>query len=445
MNEQCDIKRFPTGTEGLGKCVNKVLLACITVMSTGFGLLAGERPAVESDSTEVHFLQSKSTLDPRLDDNKARLDSLIDIIRDRRDSVDRYRLTNIMVVGSASPEGSVAINRRLSERRALNIFNYIGERVPLDSSLTKFEFLGRDWRGLYRLVAADPRVPYRQSVLDLLSPLAQPDVMTPAQSDRLLAALKKLHGGKPYLYLYTHLFPQLRNSRLFVEYELIAPRPIVVDTVVPPLPVVIEIPDTLTSSVDTPLDEPLLPQATCRPFYMGLKTNRLSDGLLVPNIGAEFYLGKNWSVVGNWTYGWWDRNRSHWYWRGYGGDVALRKWFGAKADAKPLTGHHIGVYAGVLTFDFETGGKGYMGGRPGHSLWDRCLCTAGIEYGYSMPIARRLNLDFTIGIGYIGGKIVKYHPEGNKYVWDSTRKFNAVLPTKLEVSLVWLIGCGNHN
>ena len=86
-----------------------------------------------------------------------------------------------------------------------------------------------------------------------------------------------------------------------------------------------------------------------------------------------------------------------------------------------------------------------MGGRPHHSLWDRSLANAGIEYGYSLPVARRLNIDFTIGIGYLGGHYVKYHPEGKTYVWDSLNKLTWVGPTKAEISLVWLIGNDNYN
>ena len=69
----------------------------------------------------------------------------------------------------------------------------------------------------------------------------------------------------------------------------------------------------------------------------------LYDALLIPNIGLEVDLGKRWSIAANWMYGWWDNDSRHWYWRAYGGDVAIRKWVGSAAGKKPLTGHHIGV------------------------------------------------------------------------------------------------------
>ena len=43
-----------------------------------------------------------------------------------------------------------------------------------------------------------------------------------------------------------------------------------------------------------------------------------------------------------------------------------------------------------------------MGGKPGGTLWEKMNYAVGLEYGYSLPVARRLNLDFVIGLGYWG-------------------------------------------
>ena len=174
-----------------------------------------------------------------------------------------------------------------------------------------------------------------------------------------------------------------------------------------------------------------------KPFYMALKTNALYDVLAIPNIGVEFYLGKKWSVATNWHYAWWKADPSSWYWRTYGGDVALRKWFGRKASKKPLTGHHIGVYGQILTYDFETGDRGYLG--------DRWSYAAGVEYGYSLPIKKRINIDFTVGLGYLSGEYKEYLPMDDCYVWQATKNRKWFGPTKAEISLVWLLGKGNTN
>ena len=183
----------------------------------------------------------------------------------------------------------------------------------------------------------------------------------------------------------------------------------------------------------------------CSPFYMDIRTNMLYDAALLPTLGADFYIGKHFSIGGNWTYAWWSKNSKHRYWRAYGGDLNLQWFFGERAQEKPLQGHHIGVYGQILTYDFEFHGKGWMGGKPGGDLWDKMHWGVGLNYGYSLPVGRRLNIDFVIGLGYMTGTYYTYKPIDNCYVWQSTKTRHYFGPTKAEVSLVWLIGCGNYN
>lgn len=189
---------------------------------------------------------------------------------------------------------------------------------------------------------------------------------------------------------------------------------------------------------------------SCKPFYMGIKTNMLYDLGAIPNIGAEFYLCANFSIVGNWQYSWWNSDKKAWYWRTYGGDVALRYWMGKASRNKPLTGHHLGLYGQMITYDFEVGGRGYIAdsGFGKDKSEDASLgwnWAAGLEYGYSLPIARRLNIDFTLGVGYHWGTFKEYLPIDGHYVWQATKRRKYIGPTKCEISLVWLIGCGNYN
>lgn len=169
-------------------------------------------------------------------------------------------------------------------------------------------------------------------------------------------------------------------------------------------------------------------------FYMGVRSNMLYDALLVPNIGVELYWKQNWSVACNWMYAWWKNDHRHHYWRVYGGDLEVRYWLN-KAAEKPLKGHHIGLYGQMLTYDFELGGEGVLA--------DKWTYGCGVSYGYSLPVARRLNIDFTAGVGYLHGLYKKYLPVDNHYVWQSTHKRNCIFPTKVEISLVWLIGNEN--
>lgn len=408
------------------------------------GQVAAQNVHEARDSVKIYFRQGKIELDPEFRNNRKSLNRIADSLRTSyADSV--YRLQKILVVGGASPEGSVKLNKWLSEKRAGVLFDYLSRYGTLPDSLKTTDFIGRDWNGLIRLVENDPEVPYREETLALLREIAGGAWGDASSHGDHLERLRQLREGVPYYYMYKLLFPELRASRLYLWYEKVWNPTALVPQ--PKTETEVLVPQTDTAFVrDTVIvrDTVYLP-AQCPPFYMNIRTNMLYDALLVPNIGVEFYIGKDWSVVANWMYGWWKRDHSHWYWRAYGGDIALRKWFGKAAKEKPLTGHHLGIYGQMFTYDFETGGKGYMGGKPGGTLWDKMNWAAGVEYGYSLPVARRLNIDFTIGVGYWGGTYHEYKPVDGCYVWQSTKQRHWFGPTKAEVSLVWLIGRGNYN
>lgn len=169
-----------------------------------------------------------------------------------------------------------------------------------------------------------------------------------------------------------------------------------------------------------------------------IKTNTLYDVALTPNIGLEVGLGKGWSIAGNVMYGWWT-DRSKFYWRAYATDIGVRKYFGSGHKDK-LSGHHLGLYAGMMSWDFELGGRGYI--CDFREEWGRYF---GIDYGYSLPVAKNLNIDFALGLGYAGGRYKEYLPALNAfskewhYVWQATDKLHYFGPTRLEVSLVWVL------
>lgn len=394
---------------------------------------------VVQDSVKINFRTGKTNLEMDLGNNRRVLEDIKDRLQLNADDSVYYRLQNVLVVGGASPEGSVVLNKNLSERRAETLFNYLAQYGTFPDSLRHFTFLGRDWEGLYRLVDADLNLPYRDETLTLLRGIVDDVKKGLGGKADAVQRLQALRGGKPYWYMYREHFPALRASSMYITYT---------EVKLPSFSAHTSLKKCFDMPVTTLVEPPLAlqePEEEEKPFYMAFKTNLLYDVLLVPNVGAEFYLGKNWSAGANWMYGWWKHDTDHWYWRMYGGDVYLRKWFGKKAKEKPLTGHHIGVYAQAFTYDFETGGRGYMGGKPGGTFWDQSDYAFGVEYGYSHPIARRLNLDFTLGIGYWGGKYHEYLPEDDCYVWQATKNRKWFGPTKAEVSLVWLVGKGNYN
>lgn len=435
----------------------RCLMANLILLSVLFAgsYSADAQQTIESDTTEIciYFKCDHSTFDPEYRNNGLSMDDFVRKIEGfRRDST--CILRSVTVTGSASPDGNTDLNKKLAAKRAANIGNYLQGRLGLDESLLRIESVGIDWRGLYDAVSVSG-MPYRDEVLAILSNSPEWIVRGGVVVDGRKRRLQMLQGGRVWRDMSEHIFPYLRYGQVGVVCEIVEkPRTVIavepVSEPTEPLSPAFEPAsesvvaeesqtDTLAVSSIDPAPE------TRKPFYMALKTNMLYDMALVPNVGAEFYLGRRWSIGIDWMYGWWNSNKRHNYWRIYGGDLTVRKWLGRRAAGKPLAGHHIGIYGQAFTYDFETGGRGYMGGMPGGTLWDKLNYAAGVEYGYSLPVARRLNIDFTLGVGYWGGEYKEYLPIDGHYVWQATKRRHWFGPTKAEISLVWLIGRGNYN
>lgn len=393
-----------------------------------------------SDTLEVYFRQGYSSWDPAYMGNGQRMEAFVKRF-DELHNKDRVfnKISKIHIVSGCSPEGSWALNQKLSKNRATRIRGVLKSYISLPDSVIVEDSRGINWAGLREMVVADPNVPYKEEVLEKLdnAPELQKNDQGKMVEVRKLR-LMYLRDGKPWQYMYKNHFPHLRSFNLQIvieweKYEAVKTEVAGGDTIparpyqMPPLGYFVAWPEA--KELPQPVDS--------GNFYMAIKTNLLYDALITPNIGVEFYLGKRWSVAGNWMYAWWKSDPDSWYHRTYGGDLEFRKWFGRKAAQKPLQGWHIGLYGQMVTYDFDWGGRGYLG--------DRWSWAGGVAVGYSTPIAKRLNLDFNLGIGYLGGEYKEYLPIDDCYVWQVTKQRHWFGPTKAEISLVWLIGRGNIN
>lgn len=383
----------------------------------------------------IYFHQGKSYFDPHYKDNEERLKKFVEEVYFRSDDPS-MSIKRILINSGASPEGPQPLNERLSKNRADAIIRYLKANTSLTDSLLIVHSPGVDWDGLAILVENSEAVPDKDTVLSIIrsKEYGEDDIAR-------RKSLETLNGGRAYRWMYSNLFPLVRHSRASIAYvsrhRQETDIPAVISSL-PPLPTLSSL-----SEQGIPIPEPVYKKPDY--FYMSLQTNMLYDALAVPNLGIEFYLGKGFSIDANWMYAWWHSDPSHVYWRTYGGDIALRKWFGRSAKEKPLTGHHLGLYGQILTYDFAFGGLGQIGGIPTGAIWDKANYAIGLEYGYSVPIGRRLNLDFTLGAGYFTGEYHEYLPQDGCYVWQSTKQRHWIGPTKAEISLVWLLGRGNCN
>ncbi len=419
---------------------------------------------------ELHFRKGYSKFEPDFKDNRLSLNKLTEFFAEINENPNS-EILSIDIIGFSSPEGKYSCNKILSAKRAKSIRDFLHQIAVLQNSIIEIDSNSIDWNGLILLVEAS-NMPYRDKVLDILYNTPEWIIYDGKIKDGRIRQLGMLKGGRPYIYMYENFFDKLRRTNIVISYSteiLLEKDTLVTDTTsVRVIPVetedyketVVAIDSTdIMESIDStdiviskdsadvvmPQDstESIVPiepiesfEEEFKPLYLAAKTNILYDLALVPNFAVEVYLGKGWSIEGNWNYAWWTKDIKHFYWRIYGGELGLRKYFGKKAAEKPLTGHHLGIYFQGFTYDFELGGRGYL---------SNFSYGVGLGYGYSLPITKRINLDFSLGLGFIGGEYKVYDPDDGCYVWKETRQRRWIGPSKADISLVWLIGRGNYN
>lgn len=379
---------------------------------------------------EVHFRFDNDKLDLNYMGNKRALSRFAHVI----DSLGLHTIDSVVIVSQSSPEGVYLHNLNLSRKRAATMRKTIEQRHPELSSRLRVHPDGESWIQLREYVLNDPNM--KQKTINKVLSIIDSDVNIETKKWRL-------EQQPIFRYLRTTYYPRIRNSMFYIIYfdapiamaqveNVIATfDDIALTDTFPTLPIVFP-----TDSIPRPMVFPDLRAMSKKSIGWALKSNLLYDAALVPNIGAELILPKRWSITSSLEFAWW--NTDSWYWRVYGGELAVRKWFG-RTHRRPLTGHHIGLYAQALTYDFLVGGRGYQSGDPGQNIFDRASYAVGLEYGYSHPLTNRLRLDFVLGIGYQGGKYNVYSHQDDCYVFEGTKKRSFIGPTKAEVSLVWLL------
>lgn len=415
-------------------------------------LLANAYAASIQDSlrTTIYFRPGYSLLELSYRDNAANMKALTQGIQTIKGNP-CVQLQHIRILSAASPEGNSALNKRVAKRRGERLRDYLKETLVLPDSIFTVSSAGEDWQGLAALIAKE-KTPWRNKALQIIRHTPEWVTRNGKVVDGRKRQLQNLDGGKAWKYMLDNHFYTLRTGAVVVcEVKTLAAEstPSAAEASLeqarqeqarlesasqqsasqspssPPFP-------AIPSQVHPSSESQSPPVAS----YFALKSNLLYDALLVPNLSLEASIGSGWTLGAGGMFAWWSKDAKHRYWRIYGGGLEIRKYFGALSKSKPLQGHHLGIYGDFLTYDFEFGAKGYQ---------SKATYAAGIKYGYSHPIAKRLNLDFALGIGYLHSNYKTYVPRDGCYVYQETKKRKWLGPTQAEISLVWLLGKGNTN
>lgn len=410
-------------------------------------LLANAYAASIQDSlrTTIYFRPGYSLLELSYRDNAANMKALTQGIQTIKGNP-CVQLQHIRILSAASPEGNSALNKRVAKRRGERLRDYLKETLVLPDSIFTVSSAGEDWQGLAALIAKE-KTPWRNKALQIIRHTPEWVTRNGKVVDGRKRQLQNLDGGKAWKYMLDNHFYTLRTGAVVVcEVKTLAAEstPSAAEASQEQARLESASQQSASQSPSSP-PFPAIPsqvhpssesQAPPVASYFALKSNLLYDALLVPNLSLEASIGSGWTLGAGGMFAWWSKDAKHRYWRIYGGGLEIRKYFGTLSKSKPLQGHHLGIYGDFLTYDFEFGAKGYQ---------SKATYAAGIKYGYSHPIANRLNLDFALGIGYLHSNYKTYVPRDGCYVYQETKKRKWLGPTQAEISLVWLLGKGNTN
>lgn len=169
-----------------------------------YRMIVLERTVYDNTKALIDFRQGKSEVDTLLGDNASELRRIRRCIDDVV-SREEFVLDSLVVVASCSPEGTYALNRKLSRARSKAMLEYIHEYVPDEwrDSLRTSE-LPENWAQLEKLVESDSLMSSeaKGKILETIRGVDAPD-----ERDRKLSRMPE------YKYLREKLYPQLRSVR----------------------------------------------------------------------------------------------------------------------------------------------------------------------------------------------------------------------------------------
>ena len=370
---------------------------------------------INSPKIERGFQNNAQTLDKMKEDIEATL------------AQDGTLPDSLLILSTASPDGSYAFNRWLADARAKSTEKLLLKMFPqFKDAHIKVEFLEEDWDGLRQVLRQHPDFPQREEMLKVIDRKSGID-----DKEKALRSLKK---GWRYL-VNNHIYA-LRNSSITLcvvmtggtdEYMRFEPLPQDVKGI------------SYTPEFKAPErvfnPEPRKYERNIETMKMvlGVRTNFVAPG---QNIGIEIPIKDNWSIVMEHWYPWFVSKTNRWCTEQMAWFLEGRYWLPSEkyawSDTQRLIGHAVGVYLSGGYYDYQKRTHGSQGE----------YMNVGVDYTFAMPIAQhRLRLEFNIGLGFVRTWYRPYKPSSDfeHLIKDPGIKYktsNFFGPTRGGVSLI---------
>lgn len=384
-----------------------------------------EQTASQRDSLSskpIYFPLGSSVIDPSFKKNNEALRQLGFMLTD---TMIISHLDSVRVTATTSPEGNPTYNRTLATKRVQAVKNYIEQNYPRigQEKISTYGYV-ESWTHLRSVISTT--TPYYTQIVSVLD-----QRLTPQATE---SRLRVIDRGKAWGEIIRNYLPEMRSGATVVIYthrktatpptapvEEPAAAPVLVVVSTEPIPVIEEV-------------VLVLPEPIRRPLF-ALKTNLLYDAMTALNIEVEVPIGQRWSIAGEYIFPWWLSNRKQRCLQSLSGYLEGRYWFGDRTNRRQLTGWFAGVYAGGGYYDVEWGDKGYQG---------EFIIPIALSGGYAHQIGRNLSMEYSLGIGYMRTAYREYAPKicldgAQRLIRQCSGTFNWIGPTRVKVSLVWMI------
>jgi len=343
------------------------------------------------------------------------------------------KIDSITIYSYASPEGSYAVNKRLSRERGKTAKQYLLSLIPAERHLPDSLFIidptAENWEGLREKIYYQYQHDDKDEILAVLD-------RTDITDERRKVLLKRLNGGRSWRYIVKEIMPHLRYATWISVWQRIK-----VDRVIEePASLRVDFPEMEQPVLKPiPMPPPIIEEDT--KTILALKSNLLYDALSWVNFSVEVPIGERFSALYYHQFPWWrwGKGNNEYCMRFLSIGAEGRWWFKPMPREKTekrikrdrLMGHFAGVYAESGKYDFE---------RKRDICYQGEFWSAGLSYGYAMPIGKRLNLEFSLSMGYASIAYRGYTPsEDYEILWRDPEKvgrWHYFGPTKAQVSLV---------
>lgn len=341
------------------------------------------------------------------------------------------RIDSITIHSFASPEGRYEHNRWLAAERGKSAKRYILKNLPEDKqipdSLIYLRPTPENWVGMREEIVEKYPFENKTDVLDIID-------RTDIDATKKESLLRRLDSGRSWRYIIKNVMPQLRNAAWISVWRPIS-GPVIATNVPPPSmsrrlevePLKFELPEVQTTRSKT---------------ILALKTNLLYDALTWLNYSIEVPIWQDkFSALVYHQFPWWrwGKGKNEYCIRFLGLGTEARWWFKPKPRVETVkrkirdrfVGHYLGVYGESGKYDFE---------RKRDICYQGEYWSVGLSYGYSFPIAKRLNLEVSLSAGYASIAYRGYTPSPDYSVlwrdYDKIGRWHYWGVTKVQVSLV---------